>query len=453
MKTTKFDGSDLRLVLCGMITDQVVCSRIVSQWRQEGLFDADWANLVGNLVVRHYQKFSQCPNGQMRTIFESWVNDTAVEDKKVAAIETFLQSLSDTHEIQTSEYILDRAGVYFDKVQLQREIDAAQAEIQMGEVRKARDRLRSAQPVNLGLGSFIQPAADPDIWIQSFSTERKRPLVTYPGALGGLVGSAFLRGNLYSFMATEKSGKSAWMIDFAYRGLRSRNRVAFFDTGDSNEEEVMIRFGCRAAGKPEFDGAVSVPSGWNDNLPIRADVEMDQVDPIEGYRNLKKICKAEDALRISCHENSSVCVADIDGILEDWSRSGWRPDIIVIDYADILAPEKGRREINEQVDETWKSLRRLSQHRHALTVTATQVSAEAYKKEEFLFSKKHFQGRRTKFAHVNGMLGINVSPNDRDNEMCRVNWVTRRKGAYNEKHFVRVAGCYSIGNPVVTSKR
>ena len=45
------------------------------------------------------------------------------------------------------------------------------------------------------------------------------------------------------------------------------------------------------------------------------------------------------------------------------------PDVIIVDYADILAPEDTRQsEKRHQVDETWKALRRLSQEWHALVI-------------------------------------------------------------------------------------
>ena len=72
MKTTRYDGNDLRRVLAGMVTDRIVCSRIASQWQQGGLFDSDWANMVGGWCVKHLRKYDSPPDGRLRDIYEAW---------------------------------------------------------------------------------------------------------------------------------------------------------------------------------------------------------------------------------------------------------------------------------------------------------------------------------------------------------------------------------------------
>lgn len=457
MKIKKYEGSDLRRVLIGMIVDPIVCSRISSQWIAEGLFDAKWANLVGGLIVRHFRKFGTCPNSQMVGIFESWAAETTADEKTVSAVESFLKALSDEQDQvkdDTSEYVLDLAGKYFDRVRLKQEVDAAVLEMEHGLVEEARNRLGKITKVNLGQGSYIQPISNPDVWLDSTNKERTRALVRYRGDLGKFVGDSFTRGSLYAFMAPDKTGKSTFLIDLMYRSVRARNKVVFFDTGDSNEEEIMERLAMRTTGQPSHDEVVKYPTEWNDKTIKLEDVKLEAVDTMKAYFELKRLAKSEDALRISCHENSSVNVGDLDRILDDWDKEGWRPDVIILDYADILAPERGAgRDSLDQIDQTWKALRRLSQRRHALVLTATQASSNAYNKDENqVLGKADFSGRKTKLAHVNGMLGINVNSKEKDEGTARINWIVRRKGKFNEKHYVKVAGCLSIGNPVILSK-
>lgn len=452
MRTQKYDGTEMRTALAGMIMDRSVCARIATQWTPEGLFDAGWANLVGGLVVKHFRKFDTNPNGQFTGIFEQWASQTTVDPKTIDAIERFIQCLSDEYREEPADYVMDVAGRYFNRVKTEREIKLAQTELERGQVEEAQARLQQLGKVNLGVGAYIEPAADPGIWIDSFSEERRRPLVRYRHDLGKFIGDSLTRDALYSFMAPDKTGKTTWLRDLAYRAVRQRNRVAFFDTGDGSREEVLIGIACRTLGRPEYAGRIDIPIEWDDKGPVMSNIAVDAADPIDGYRSFRRLCKREDAFRVSCHENSTVSINDIESILEEWERAGWRPDVVVIDYADILAPIKGIRDPLEQIDETWKGMRRLSQRRHVLVVTATQASADAYDLKTGLLSKRHFSGRKTKIAHVNGMLGINVSHDEKDVDSCRINWIVRRRGRYNEKHFVRVAGCMAIGNPSIISK-
>lgn len=456
MRTKKFDGSDLRVVLTGMIMDKFVCARISSRWVSEGLFDMSWANLVGGLIVNHFKRYGVCPNGQITSIFENWARETTADEKTVSAVESFLQVLSDSSSSvqEPSDYVIDVAGRYFSRVRIEREILAAQSELERGLVEEAQVRLTGSRKVNLGVGSYVDLAADSEPWIRSFEKERIKPLVVYPGDLGIFFGDAFARGTLYAFMAPDKTGKTWWLVDLMYRASRQRNRVAYFDVGDGNKEEVIARLACRTTQKPQYSGVCSRVEGWNeDDTPRISQTHLEAVDPIEGYRDFKKICKSEDSCRLACYPSSSVSALDIDSILEEWQGDGWRPDVVIIDYADILAPPKGVRDPLDQIDETWKRLRRLSQARHCLVVTATQSSSAAYKKESYLLGKSDFSGRKTKLAHVNGMLGINVSPKEKDVGLARLNWIVKRTGRHNEKSYVRVLGNLAIGCPVLLSRR
>jgi hypothetical protein len=455
METKRYDSSSANRVLAAMALDDVVCTRIASQWTQEGLFESPWSNLVGSWCVNHARRYGKAPSSHLTSIFEEWSAKKIADDKMINSVERFLYYLSDNYgdpaELGSSEYLLNLAGEYFSKISLQRHIDNLTSELERGNVKKVEEDWFKYRTVNLGEDSYLEPANDANIHIQALSNDNDKPLVSYKGKLGLFIGSSLKRGSLHSFMAPDKSGKSTLLVDLAYRALRNRNRVAFFDTGDSNEREVIVRFDKRLLSSPDTNGKYMIPVRWEEGELIRAEKELEAVDPIMAFRKMKKITKSPDALRLSCHANSTISATDIDGILNQWDREGWRPDVVVVDYADILAPPKGFRDTIDQIDETWKQLRKMSQNRQCLVVTATQVSATAYGKEDGLLSRKHFSGRKTKLAHVNGMLGINVSPEEKEKGVCRINWIVRRDDHYNESSYVRIAGNMAIGCPAIIS--
>lgn len=453
MKTRRFEGTEQRLTLIGMILDQIVCTRIANQWTPEGLFDSQWANLIGGWCVTHLRKFSRPPGDKIQRIYEIWANDTRADPKTVEAVESFLLSLSDQsdHSDEPSDYILDVAGTYFNRVRLEKKMEKAQTYLQNGQLSEAEQHLALGR-VNLGAGSFIEPARDVDLWLRIRDKARTQPLVRYRGDLGRFIGDSLARNTLYSFLAPDKTGKTTWLMDLAYRAVRQRNRVVFFDVGDSTEEDAMERLAIRSSMKPMNSETLSLPTSWGDNGPLFTNFDLEEVHVVQAYHDFKKICRREDDLRIECHSNSSVSIDDIDGILIDFEKSGWRPDVVIIDYADILADPRGYPDKLQAIDATWQKMRRMSQERHVLLVTATQSNSGAYTIGEGLLGKKNFSGRKTKNAHVNGMLGINVTPTEKDLGMARLNWIDRRKGKSNELDFCRVAGSYALGNPVILSK-
>lgn len=458
MRHTRYDGADIRRILAAMVTDNTVCGRISSQWPQFGLFKSDHANLIGGWCVDHFKQYGSAPNQQLTSLFEEWAGEHPTDNDLSTSVERFLDHLSDEHEqkedVYTSDYLINLASKHFNKIRLEKTIDQAQLELDQGNVEDAQNQLTRSKPIELGLGSYIEPADDYQVWDDAFSTERRRPLVTYPGALGKYFGGTFNRGELYAFLASDKCGKTTWLVDFAYRVIRKRNKVVFFDTGDGDQDEVITRLGVRSSAQSEYSVKTKIPIEWiGDNL-IANTIQCRSVNPMDAYRSFIKISKASDTFRVSCHANSTISVEGIDSILERWSHDNWLPACCIIDYADILAPPSGVKDKLDKIDETWKQLRRLSQQRHCLVMTATQASALIYGRERGFLGKQHFSGRKTINAVVNGMVGINVSDKDRARQEARLKWIVQRKvkNRMMQKNFVTVAGCYDIGNPIIISK-
>lgn len=454
MKSRRFDGGDLRRTLIGMVTDPVVCSRVAATWKDD-MFRQRWANLVGGWAVKYFRKYGAPPDGRIKDIFERWADKTSADGDTVEAVEKFLRALSDEHEAgppQAADYVLDVAGRHLNEARLRQVIEDATADLDRGKVDDAHGRLTGVSRVELGVGAVVDPAEDWDAWERAFDNERRRPLVTYPGALGKFIGDAMGRDCLFAFMSPDKVGKSMWLLDLAYRAVRQRRRTAFFDVGDQCQDDVMVRLGQRTTRRPEHTATLNVPVGFGkDRQPEVESQKLEGLSAGEAHRAFKRAVRDEDLFRLSCHPNSSIGAAGISSLLQDWGREGWTVDVCVIDYADILAPPGGVRETLDQIDETWKRLRRMSQEMHCLVVTATQSSAAAYAEKQRTLSRRHFSGRKTKLAHVNGMLGLNATPAEKEKGITRINWVVRRRGAFSETACVHVAGCLAVASPAMKS--
>ena len=458
MKHKRYDGGDLRRVLAGMVTDQTVCSRIASQWRDGGLFDAPWANLIGNWCIGYQKEYGHPPNGNIRGLFESWAGKATSQEATIKSVERFLQDVSDEHENQekppTSEYLLDCAGRLFNKIKMKSVMELATEELDRNQVDEAYGKLTSLTRVELGVGSMVKPGEEYDVWVKAFDAERQKPLITYPGRLDRFLGSSMTRESLIAFMGPDKSGKSFWLLDVAFRGIRNRQRVAYFEVGDMGRDAVLLRLGQRAARQPLRPGVCRLPLSIDEEgKPVVKKVRFtEELTAGDAFKAYQKVSRGKDLLRLACYPNSSVNVSGLTSDLRGWEREGWTPDIAVIDYADILAPPAGTREKLDQIDETWRFLRRMSQELHCLVVTATQSSALAYAGRQRVLTRQHFSGRKTKLAHVNGMIGLNVSPEDKKLGVTRLNWVVKREGRYNEQYAEPVAGCLAIASPAIRTR-
>ena len=140
---------------------------------------------------------------------------------------------------------------------------------------------------------------------------------------------------------------------------------------------------------------------------------------------------------------------DIREIVVGWGREEGIPDIVVIDYADILKMDVPGLDKRDQINGTWKQLRALSQSLHCLVVTATQSDASSYKMETIQMG--NFSEDKRKHAHVTGTVGLNQTKEENRLGVMRLNWIVAREHQFNSYKCGHVAGCLDIANPDIKS--
>jgi hypothetical protein len=181
--------------------------------------------------------------------------------------------------------------------------------------------------------------------------------------------------------------------------------------------------------------------------------KMPKKDAKEAVRRLLDKTKLKSRVplfKISAHPNSSLAVEDIKGILNDLqNQESWNPDVIIIDYADILDMDRGGFEGRDRYNEVWKRLRSLSQQLHCLVVTATQADAQSY--TEKVVRRSNFSEDKRKLAHVTACYGINQIEEEKTRGLMRLNYIARREGEYSEGKCIWCASCLGIGNPAKKS--
>jgi len=154
---------------------------------------------------------------------------------------------------------------------------------------------------------------------------------------------------------------------------------------------------------------------------------------------------------LSTHANGTLSVSNMKALLSVWEKqSGFIPDVIIVDYADLLVAES-RVEFRHQQNEIWKALRNLTQERHCLLITATQADANAYDREWLKMS--NFSEDKRKYAHATAMFGLNQDPQGREKKLgiMRINELVIREGESNPMNAVWVLHNLRRGKPYLQS--
>ena len=465
MKVERRSGSDERVILTAIITDTSVCARVLSKWEKDkGLFASPWANMIGGWCQRYYDKYGEAPKANLHGMFERWAGKGERNPDTVTMIDRFLTGLSADHARgainNNSNYVLDLATAHFNKVRLRRVAEMITASLDDDDVDAAQKAFEVHNPMDLAGSDGIDLLQNEAAVDQAFE-EKKEPLIVFPGALGEFFMDSLERDGFVALTGPEKRGKTFWLMEIAYQAITQRRRTAFFQVGDMSESQMIRRFACRAAGVPLKPGKIQYPTKiTKEEGSLRASAIYREKNYGEGlgkeaakqaFRDLcnTKIKSNDSYIKLSTHPNTSINVSGIKAQIQRWEKTGWVPDVVIIDYADILAPPFGVAETRDQINMTWKQLRALSQVYHCLVVTATQSDTASYTAN--IIRKTNFTDDKRKHAHVTGMLGLNQSIEEKEEGIMRLNWIDLRENPFSETQCVHVAGCLPIACPAVRS--
>lgn len=340
-------------------------------------------------------------------------------------------------------------------------------------------------------------------------------LIEFPGALGEFWNEELYRGAFVSLMGPEKRGKTFWMLELMIKAYEQGRKVVFFQAGDMTEEEQLLRISiylAKKSNKEKYCNPMYIPVAdciknqadtcnrkirecdfglfnmdeeeIREKITLKDLIEAKKEEPkykachncLQWQRSawgtpwIKKIGKRKPLtikeakrisrkffiesgrrIKISTHANTTLNVRQIESELDELEvKEGFVADVIIVDYADLLEPEiKG--DFRHQDDHKWKRLRKLSQERKALVITATQTDSSSY--EQDTITLKNFSENKRKFAHVTAMYGLNQDKNGREKELgvMRLNRIVLRGGDFHSNQQVRVLRKLEIGRPLLDS--
>lgn len=454
------NGGLERQILTGMVVNDRVLGQLTPRWDGK-LFKSQWANTVGSWCVKYFTNHQEAPRTNLTSMFESWAEGEA-DTESVDLIEEFLHVLSGEYDQVADDvnpdHVLDLAGKHFNEVRLRNLSEQITGDLEMGKPEKAEGRVTGYGRVEIGQGSGRDVLLEEDA-IRSAFEDQAESLVRWPDPLARFYQHDMARDSLVAYMAPEKRGKTFRLIDTAWRAMTQRKRVAFFSVGDMSEAQMYRRLGARAARKPFRPGTLWVPESIHKDEEGEIQVERVEKEYKTGlqwgeawaaFQRIRKtkVKSKKSYFKLSTHPNSSIDVAGIEAILQQWEHSeDWVADVVVIDYADILLMSNAGSEIRDQINQTWKDLRKLSQTRHCLIVTATQADAASYHSQLLLMD--NFSEDKRKYAHVTALYGINQSPEEKLKGLQRLNVIVRREGDYSPYHCAYTAGVPALSMPSI----
>lgn len=465
MKLTSAKSDEERLILTACIVHDSVLGTVHAKLGGETRpFENKWSNSVLSWCRSYHAKYQKAPRKHIKQLFQRYAEKIQDEDQ-IALVEAFLSRLSKDYQALAEEmnekYLLDTASRYFERVALQRHADEIQAALENRDLDEARAKVTSFKSVDFSSTAWKDPF-DRDMVKKVVSTFEDDPsIIRWGGAVGRFFARQFKRGGFVAFQAPEKKGKSFWLLETVYLALKQRRKVLYYVIGDMSEEQALLRLYGRITRRPYDESAdIKIPETLKkqkEGPPTVTHRSEYREKPTtkEVLKAVEKLRQAtaskELSLKIRCVPAYVVSVSEIEQEAKQFAKDGWVPDVIVIDYVDLVAPEPHtkQQDLRHQINASWAVLRRISLELNCLVCTATQAAASSY--DAKTIRKKDFSEDKRKNAHISGLIGLNQTAEEKLLGVYRVNWIFLRDGRWADTQVCYVAGELAIASPCIIS--
>lgn len=499
-----------RRIVIGLIVSTDYIRKIAEIWNEE-LLESTTARMLAGWCITYYQQYNRAPKHDIQGIYTAHLKN-GLDTDQAEDIESILSDMSQEFDRGkfNVDYLIDESMKYFTIRHLQKHVESIQGELNVGSITEAEKLAISYNKMVVATKNTVDPFTR-DVIAKAFK-QQAESVIRFGKALGRAIDPQCTRDAFIAFMGPEKRGKSFYLLEFAMRSLMSNCNVAFFQAGDMSENQQVKRICTYIAQKstdekycdelliPVIDCENNQNDTCNDKyrenryaLSLAGkrfdELSFDEIKSVFESNPDYKYCKNEKChnrrstiwfkrrksveplteseaqkiihkfrqrykkqFKLITYPNETLTINEIKSLLDTWERADmFVPDVVIIDYADILASDADtlRMDHRHQENKKWQRLRSLSQSRHCLLVTATQSDADSYNRE--LLTMDNFSETKTKYAHVTAMFGLNQDTREKAIGLMRINTILVRDGNFNSSEVVTVMQRLQIGRPFLSS--
>ncbi len=456
MNRQKIDLSEERKIITYMIVSQRFL-REISNVIHINHLESSYAKIVARWLLEYWTNYKDCPGKNIKEIYNQKKKAIGNEDD-LELIKEFLSRLSKDYEeietIQNIEYLIANAIKYLKLQSLKYLKDKIEDSILSAEPLSGEQAVSSYSRIEKPAGEGISLFRDAIKISQSFM-DSDEILFRFPGVLGKIMGN-FIRGDLVAFLAASNKGKTWWQFYVAQLASFYGLKAVFFSL-EMTQNQIVRRAWQGIVGAVRAAGKI--------DMPYFEESEEDENKYEVRTRRVKKnsvivedISKTQKKLRLHIRGGDvkiivlphySATVDDIQAHLDNLSYyDNYLPDVVVVDYADIVA-SKFKGEYRHVINDIWKSLRRIAQERNILVVTASQAGRKALKAKHT--SESDIDEDIRKYYHVAKMFVLNQTKDEYEKGIMRVKQIKERDGRRSYKEVI-VLQSLDIGRPYLDSK-
>jgi len=221
------------------------------------------------------------------------------------------------------------------------------------------------------------------------------------------------RGTLNVVLGPPKGFKSGTLVNIACGAYRHpRPRTVVYYTFELLSKAVLFRM-------------MQCYTGWTKEAIMN-----DEEKFKKWFENVMCLMGPEDGMIIKHFPMATVTVNAIKGHLAMLAGDGIYPDVIVVDYADLLQPQGSYKDIRHGLVEIHRSLKALAEEYDAVVWTASQCNREGARKK--ILSADFLAEAYEKAAVCDFMVALCQTKEDAQNNEMRLFLTLARETAMNQ---------------------
>ena len=254
--------------------------------------------------------------------------------------------------------------------------------------------MKAGTPVDIG--------HDYNVGIEERLTKASRVTIKTPwDVINDIMDGGLGEGELGVVVAPAGIGKT-WLLQCIAAGAVKKGFTAVHYTLELNETYVGLRYDAI------FSGVTT------QNIKYQKDDVKKIIDTLEGQ------------LLIKYYPTRSATVNTLDAHMKQLEIKGIKPDLIVVDYADILRDNSGAREMRHQLGSIYENLRGLAGEWKVPIWTASQANRSALE-EEYIDASKVAEAY-SKVMTADFVMSISRKPEDKISHTARAHVIKNRFG-------------------------
>lgn len=450
MRREKLNTLNERDLTLGLITSDKFCKEVVPILNPRHL-EIDYTRIISGWVKEYVNKFNVAPKKDILKLYRAHVeeiSDESLQDNVLTFIEKIAKDF-DNQKTFNDEYAIQQAIQYLKSRSLKNFSEDIDSFLTMGEIGKAEALITKYRKVEKESGEGVSILDDSEIVLNAF-TEEQDKLFAFDGAFGRLVGDIH-REDFVAFLAPMKAGKTFQLIECGIEGVKNGLNVVFFSL-EMSRTNMIKRIWKALSGQVTEDTELTIPyfvedgSKWiiENKTTLKKASSILEIE--KKQKSLKRMFRG-GSFKVFAEPAYSLTVESLETKLDDLVHDGFIPDVIIIDYADIMMPSDRGAELRNQLDGIWKRLRAMAQKRKAVVFTASQTNRGAISRE---VEAEDIAEDIRKLAHVTSMVSISKTKYCKENSLAIFSQLAVREGE-PEMRKVIATQCLALGRPVLDS--